>query len=162
TIRQAWARVAADPGQGPGIVVITGEAGTGKSRLVAEALGVLRPAPAVLLAGTARAWAPAPYDWLTSTQSNVPGPPPLPPVPRPRGACPAGARKRTGPGRAAADRPGHRTVGARRRPRHAGGGGSPRSRSGEPHPDRRSGPRGGVARTADRDQSRAGRGRVSW
>ncbi len=77
-ICQAWARVADDPGQGPGIVVITGEAGTGKSRLVAEALGVLRPAPAVLLAGTARAWAPAPYDWLTSALSNIPGAPSLP------------------------------------------------------------------------------------
>nr|WP_169437559.1 LuxR C-terminal-related transcriptional regulator [Longispora albida] len=52
------------------IVVITGEAGMGKSRLVAEALAVLDPAPATVLAGHARSHAPAPYDWVASALSG--------------------------------------------------------------------------------------------
>ncbi len=47
-------------------VVITGAAGVGKSLLVASALGALSPRPAVVLSGTARLHAPAPYDWLAA------------------------------------------------------------------------------------------------
>jgi DNA-binding NarL/FixJ family response regulator len=47
-------------------VLITGEAGSGKSRLVAEAIERLSPQPAVVLSGAARTHGPAPYDWLAS------------------------------------------------------------------------------------------------
>src|SRR5690348_309801 len=47
-------------------VLITGEAGSGKSRLVAEAIERMNPQPAVVLAGAARTHGPAPYDWLAS------------------------------------------------------------------------------------------------
>ena len=47
-------------------VLITGEAGSGKSRLVAEAIERLNPQPAVVLSGAARTHGPAPYDWLAS------------------------------------------------------------------------------------------------
>jgi DNA-binding NarL/FixJ family response regulator len=48
------------------VVLITGEAGSGKSRLVAEVLERLRPAPGIVLAGAARTYGPAPHDWLAS------------------------------------------------------------------------------------------------
>src|SRR5690348_17495136 len=47
-------------------VLITGDAGSGKSRLVAEAIERLSPPPAVVLSGAARTHGPAPYDWLAS------------------------------------------------------------------------------------------------
>jgi DNA-binding NarL/FixJ family response regulator len=68
-IRAAWDHVVAD-GDRPQIVVVTGEAGTGKSRLVAEALGALRSAPSCVLAGQARSHSPAPYDWIASALSG--------------------------------------------------------------------------------------------
>ncbi|MGH3713979.1 MAG: AAA family ATPase [Micromonosporaceae bacterium] len=66
-IARAWRRVAdrARP------VVVTGEAGVGKSRLVAEAVAALAPAPARVLTGQARAHSPAPYDWTASALSGA-------------------------------------------------------------------------------------------
>src|SRR5439155_6143051 len=65
----AWARVVGGNGRAQ-VVVVTGAAGTGKSRLVAEAVGGLVPAPACVLAGQARTHAPAPYDWTASALSG--------------------------------------------------------------------------------------------
>ncbi|WP_412540272.1 LuxR family transcriptional regulator [Longispora sp. K20-0274] len=72
----AWKQV----GDQSQIVVLTGEAGAGKSRLVAEALAALRPRPTRVLAGQARSHAPSPYDWTASALSghpveDLPGPP---------------------------------------------------------------------------------------
>src|SRR5687768_16038933 len=61
----AWNRVATGV-NGSQIVVISGEAGIGKSRLVAEVVSGLSPEPACILAGRARTHAPAPYDWMAS------------------------------------------------------------------------------------------------
>jgi DNA-binding CsgD family transcriptional regulator len=52
------------------VVVVTGDAGTGKSRLVAEAVERLDPRPARVLSGQARTHAPAPYDWMASALSG--------------------------------------------------------------------------------------------
>lgn len=52
------------------VVVVTGDAGTGKSRLVAEAVERLVPRPARILSGQARTHAPAPYDWMASALSG--------------------------------------------------------------------------------------------
>jgi DNA-binding NarL/FixJ family response regulator len=59
----AWSQVAAG-GRTARPAVITGDAGTGKSLLVAEALAGFRPEPCAVLSGTARVHTPAPYDWL--------------------------------------------------------------------------------------------------
>jgi DNA-binding CsgD family transcriptional regulator len=69
TIALSWRNVVAD-GSGPQVVVLTGEGGSGKSRLVAEAAAALRPAPAVVFSGRARAHSPAPYDWIASALSG--------------------------------------------------------------------------------------------
>lgn len=61
----AWDRVVTERNRAE-IVVITGDAGTGKSRLVAEAVPRLRPEPAQILSGQARSHSPAPYDWMAS------------------------------------------------------------------------------------------------
>jgi DNA-binding CsgD family transcriptional regulator len=58
-IAQAWADL-------PATVVVTGEAGCGKSLLVRAALAALDPPPVRVLAGRARLHAPAPYDWLAA------------------------------------------------------------------------------------------------
>ena len=50
--------------------VITGGAGVGKSLVVASALESFTPRPAVVLRGTARVHAPAPYDWLAAVLSG--------------------------------------------------------------------------------------------
>jgi DNA-binding CsgD family transcriptional regulator len=64
---RAWSRLGAG---GPRSVVITGAAGVGKSRLVAAAVDAAIPRPGVLLTGTARLHAPAPYDWLAAVLSG--------------------------------------------------------------------------------------------
>lgn len=68
-LTRAWSRVAFGQA-GPGVVVITGAAGIGKSRLVREALSTFIPAPASVLSGTARLHDPAPYDWLAAVLSR--------------------------------------------------------------------------------------------
>jgi DNA-binding CsgD family transcriptional regulator len=61
---------AADRGTTARTAVITGEAGVGKSMLVAAALARMAPRPAAVLSGTARVHAPAPYDWLAAVLSG--------------------------------------------------------------------------------------------
>ena len=61
-ISSAWIAANADTTT----VLVTGEAGSGKSRLVAEAIERLSPEPDIVLAGAARTHGPAPYDWLAS------------------------------------------------------------------------------------------------
>jgi two-component system, NarL family, nitrate/nitrite response regulator NarL len=61
-LRRAWARVAERRTGIP--VVITGDAGTGKTTLATAAIEAVRPA--LVLAGTARVHSPAPYDWLAA------------------------------------------------------------------------------------------------
>jgi DNA-binding CsgD family transcriptional regulator len=56
----------------PGVVLITGEAGGGKSRLVAEVLGRLDLEAAPVLSGAARTLGAAPHDWLASVLSGRP------------------------------------------------------------------------------------------
>jgi DNA-binding CsgD family transcriptional regulator len=67
---QAWAAVAARPGETSRTVVITGPAGVGKSLLITTALAGLHPRPRVILSGSARVHAPAPYDWLAAVLSG--------------------------------------------------------------------------------------------
>ncbi len=62
---RAWSGVA-DRRAVTRTAVITGDAGVGKSMLVAAALAQLSPRPAAVLSGTARVHAPAPYDWLAA------------------------------------------------------------------------------------------------
>jgi DNA-binding CsgD family transcriptional regulator/predicted ATPase len=54
----------------PRTVVVTGDAGVGKSTLVSAALDAFAPAPRVVLSGTARVHSPAPYDWLAAVLSG--------------------------------------------------------------------------------------------
>ncbi|MEV6931963.1 AAA family ATPase, partial [Dactylosporangium sp. NPDC051485] len=65
-IADAWAT------RRPGIVLITGEAGGGKSRLVAEVLDRLDLSRATVLRGAARSLGAAPLDWLASVLSGRP------------------------------------------------------------------------------------------
>jgi DNA-binding CsgD family transcriptional regulator len=58
-LRSAWA-----PRAGFRPVVVTGDAGTGKSALVRAALDAI--GPPLVLAGAARVHSPAPYDWLAA------------------------------------------------------------------------------------------------
>ncbi|NUT36133.1 MAG: AAA family ATPase [Hamadaea sp.] len=51
-------------------VVITGDPGMGKSRLVAAATAALTPRPVQVLTGAARLHSPAPYDWLAAVLSG--------------------------------------------------------------------------------------------
>ena len=64
----AWSRQAA--GGSGRTAVVTGDAGIGKSLLVATALDAFDPRPRVVLAGTARVHTPAPYDWLAAVLSG--------------------------------------------------------------------------------------------
>jgi DNA-binding NarL/FixJ family response regulator len=68
-VASSWENVIADGG-GPQIVVVTGEAGSGKSRLVTDAAAALRPDAATVLSGRARTHSPAPYDWIASALSG--------------------------------------------------------------------------------------------
>jgi DNA-binding CsgD family transcriptional regulator len=65
-ITRAWAALTGRGEPGLRTVVITGEAGVGKSALVAAALATITPRPATVLSGTARIHSPAPYDWLAA------------------------------------------------------------------------------------------------
>ncbi|WP_432987956.1 AAA family ATPase [Dactylosporangium sp. CA-233914] len=65
-IADAWAS------RRPGIILITGEGGSGKSRLVAEALSRLDLSGTIILRGAARAQGAAPHDWLASVLSGRP------------------------------------------------------------------------------------------
>ena len=66
---RAWSLVA-DRSIAARTAVITGNAGVGKSMLVAAALARMSPRPAAVLSGTARVHAPAPYDWLAAVLSG--------------------------------------------------------------------------------------------
>jgi two-component system nitrate/nitrite response regulator NarL len=63
-IAGVWAKVSS--GDAPHTVVVSGAPGVGKSRLVAEAVDLLDPAPVTVLLGYGRAGSPAPYDWLAT------------------------------------------------------------------------------------------------
>ncbi|WP_433217811.1 LuxR C-terminal-related transcriptional regulator [Dactylosporangium sp. CS-047395] len=65
-IEAAWAA------RRPGIVLITGEGGSGKSRLVAEALRRMDLDGTTVLRGSARAQGAAPHDWLASVLNGRP------------------------------------------------------------------------------------------
>ncbi|WP_446217816.1 AAA family ATPase [Micromonospora sp. IBHARD004] len=67
---RAWAAVASGQRPAPTVTVITGDAGVGKSLLVAAALEGFTPRPAVVLTGAARVHDPAPYDWLAAVLSG--------------------------------------------------------------------------------------------
>lgn len=71
-IARSWSRVAEGTAStgGCGTVVITGQAGMGKSRLARAALDALRPGPVGVLAGAARLHTPSPYDWLAAVLSG--------------------------------------------------------------------------------------------
>ena len=62
----AWERVAERRTTGTRTVVVTGGSGVGKSMLAAAALDLFEPRPSIVLAGTARLHAAAPYDWLAA------------------------------------------------------------------------------------------------
>ena len=66
----AWSEVTAGDRPSPRTAVLTGDAGVGKSLLVAAALDAFRPRPPVVLSGTARVHSPAPYDWLAAALSG--------------------------------------------------------------------------------------------
>ena len=68
-IARAWSQL---DGCGPRSVVITGEPGIGKSRLVSAVVAGLTPLAATVLSGAARLHSPAPYDWLASILSRRP------------------------------------------------------------------------------------------
>jgi DNA-binding CsgD family transcriptional regulator len=67
---RAWSLVASRDTTTTRTAVITGNAGVGKSMLVAAALASMAPRPTVVLSGTARVHAPAPYDWLAAVLSG--------------------------------------------------------------------------------------------
>jgi DNA-binding CsgD family transcriptional regulator/predicted ATPase len=81
-LTHAW--LASDAGRGWTVVVI-GESGVGKSRLVTEALAMLRPAPRTVLTGAARLHSPAPYDWLAAVLDRA-APPASGAIPAPADA----------------------------------------------------------------------------
>ena len=68
-IASAWDSLRTEQGRCR-IVVLTGVAGIGKSRLAAEAVAALAPRPALVLTGQARAYRPAPYDLTASALSG--------------------------------------------------------------------------------------------
>src|SRR5262245_4403797 len=65
-LTRAWAEVAERSTTGPRTVVVTGASGIGKSMLAAAALAAFQPQPAIVIAGTARLHASAPYYWLAA------------------------------------------------------------------------------------------------
>ncbi|MEE6261118.1 LuxR C-terminal-related transcriptional regulator [Plantactinospora sonchi] len=68
--RTLRARSATGRPRATGTVVVTGDAGVGKSLLIAAALDGLAPRPATILTGAARLHSPAPYDWLAAVLSG--------------------------------------------------------------------------------------------
>jgi DNA-binding CsgD family transcriptional regulator len=71
----AWDRVPRETTHGgPQTVVITGEAGVGKSRLISAAVDAIRErdASVTVLSASARVHSPAPYDWLAGILSQAP------------------------------------------------------------------------------------------
>lgn len=70
-IARAWSQL---DGSGPRTVVITGDPGIGKSRLLSAVVAQLAPLAATVLPGAARLHSPAPYDWLASILSRRPAP----------------------------------------------------------------------------------------
>lgn len=68
--RSPRARAGAGRVRATGTVVVTGDAGVGKSLLIAAALDGLTPRPATILTGAARLHSPAPYDWLAAVLSG--------------------------------------------------------------------------------------------
>ncbi|MEO3815483.1 LuxR C-terminal-related transcriptional regulator [Plantactinospora sp. B24E8] len=68
--RSPRARAGAGRARATGTVVVTGDAGVGKSLLIAAALDGLTPRPATILTGAARLHSPAPYDWLAAVLSG--------------------------------------------------------------------------------------------
>ena len=76
-LRATWTDVAAG---GQATVLVTGDPGTGKSRLVAAALAEFTPRPVRVLHGNARLHSPAPYDWLAAVLcTHEPVDSPIPP-----------------------------------------------------------------------------------
>ncbi len=67
---RAWSQVTSGATKAAQTVVITGDAGIGKTMLVSAALDAFAPRPRTVLAGTARVHAPAPYDWLAAVLSG--------------------------------------------------------------------------------------------
>lgn len=66
-IVRSWSRVI---GGDSAAVVITGDAGIGKSRLARAAITTFSPRPVSVLAGAARLHTPSPYDWLAAALSG--------------------------------------------------------------------------------------------
>ncbi|MGH3729122.1 MAG: LuxR C-terminal-related transcriptional regulator [Micromonosporaceae bacterium] len=72
-----WSAVAGGPtpsdnptgAVGSRTAVVTGDAGSGRTKLVSTALAEFVPRPAVVLSGTARVHSPSPYDWLAAVLS---------------------------------------------------------------------------------------------
>jgi len=65
-----WRRLALEPAAGPVVVLVSGEAGIGKSTLLARVLAALEPAPVAVLAGGGRPEPAMPHDWAAQALSG--------------------------------------------------------------------------------------------